>query len=345
VLVTPVSPTAAPDFGVYADVPVLVLGATGFIGRWTTRRLVGARADVTAVARDLRDAESVLEPLRPSLRVALADLRRVSDVRHLLNEHRPAVVFNLAGYGVAAGEREPESATQINTELVEEVARGLGSQNNPDWAFQRLVHVGTALEYGEATGDLHESTPAKPTTLYGRTKLEGTVRLKGVCAETGLRGITARLFTVYGPGEHLTRLLPTLCASSRTQCPIELTAGTQRRDFTYVDDVAEGLLRLGLSETPPGEVVNLATGRLTSVREFAETAARVIGLDPGRLRFGVLPVRPEEMSHAPVTVRRLVDLTGWRPPTDVTTGITQTWSSWREDEGAGATQLLAEARK
>ena len=64
-----------------------------------------------------------------------------------------------------------------------------------------------------------------------------------------------------------------------------------------------------------GPAVNLATGRLTSIREFAEIAAGVLSIPPEQLRFGAVPVRAEEMQHDPVNVSRLEAWTGWRPAT------------------------------
>ncbi len=138
--------------------------------------------------------------------------------------------------------------------------------------------------YGKAGGDLAEDGPALPTTLYGRTKLQGTRVLAEGGPALGLRAITARLFTVYGPGEHPGRLLPALLQAARTGRPLELSAGTQCRDFTYIEDVAEGMLRLGRS-AGDNTIVNLATGRLTSVRTFAETAAGILGIACSNLRF------------------------------------------------------------
>ena len=123
--------------------------------------------------------------------------------------------------------------------------------------------------------------------------------------------MTARLFTVYGPGEHRGRLLPSLLETARQPGKLALTAGGQRRDFTYVEDVAAGLLRLGVSSAEPGEVVNLATGRLTTVREFSLTAAKVCRIPAERLEFGRLSTRPEEMEHTGVSLDRLKRLTDW----------------------------------
>jgi len=97
-----------------------------------------------------------------------------------------------------------------------------------------------------------------------------------------------------------------------------------QRDFVYVEDVAEGLLRLGMTTAPLGSVVNLATGRLTTIREFAETAADVLGMDRNRLKFGALPTREEEMAHMPVSTRKLAELSGWVPQTDIASGVQKT---------------------
>jgi len=93
------------------------------------------------------------------------------------------------------------------------------------------------------------------------------------------------------------------------------------------------VLRLGLAAPQYGTICNLATGRLTTVREFIEVAARATGLDSARLRFGVLPTRAEEMRHDPVNVSLLLRLSGWRPSTSVEEGITRTVAAMHELRG------------
>ena len=192
-----------------------------------------------------------------------------------------------------------------------------------DWEGQALVHAGSALEYGDVAGHLSEESITNPTTVYGKSKLEGTRRVTRLYQTRG-RGLAARLFTVYGPGEAPERLLPSLIRAASAGDPLELTEGLQQRDFTYVEDVAEGILKLGLSRSPDWPVVNLATGRLASVKTFALTAARLLGLGKERLHFGAIPTRPEEMQHAPVATNRLIKMTGWVPSTTIEAGISKT---------------------
>jgi nucleoside-diphosphate-sugar epimerase len=308
----------------YAGVPVLVLGATGFIGRWVVRVLAQHGADIAVAARDTNRARDFLRADRISGRVWGVDLSQRSAATALVRDTRPAVVFNLAGYGVDRAERDPDVMATVNTSVVEELCEQLAEEYG-GWAGLRLVHAGSALEYGEISGSLREDAAPNPTTDYGRTKLEATRAIERAAVTSRLRAVTARLFTVYGPGEHPGRLLPSLIETARTRVRLPLSAGDQRRDFTYVEDVAEGLLRLGVTPAVAGAVVNVATGRLTSVREFVETAARVLPIDRTALAFGELPIRTEEMWHGDVDVSRLRELTSWVPSTSIAEGIRRSW--------------------
>jgi nucleoside-diphosphate-sugar epimerase len=296
----------------------LVLGGTGFIGRWVARRLTETMAAVTVGVRHRAIFERVANLWGIRGDVVEFDALDEPATARLLSELAPDVVFNLAGYGVDRSETDALRMHRINCELVQRLAVELGRQaERPGWAGRRLVHVGTALEYGLVDGVVTEDGEAAPFTEYGRTKLAGTLALRDVAAETGLAAVTARAFTVFGSGEHDGRLLPTIREAARRETTVRLSAGTQSRDFSYVEDVADGLLRLALSSGSPGEVVNLATGQLTRVRRFAEAAARALGLPDEQLQFGAVPLRHDEMRISGVDVRRLRDRTGWTPPSDL----------------------------
>jgi len=304
----------------YQDARVLVLGASGFIGRWVTRRLMEMDADLVVAVRNPASMEDKVLP-GPPLQIDLLDLEAVSD---LVGQVRPSVIFNLAGYGIDPNERDEDKARLINSELPPLLLESLLPLTGSPWRGQRIVHAGSALEYGMCGGDLAESTVAEPTTLYGRTKLAGTHALQNASVSSGIASVTARLFTVYGPGERTGRLLPSLLEAARTGNCLEMTAGTQKRDFTYVEDVTEGLLRLGTMQTLQGNIVNLATGLLLTVRQFIETAAEILGIPEDHLKFDTLPVRQEEMEHEPVSIRKLEQLTSWIPSISISQGIMRT---------------------
>jgi UDP-glucose 4-epimerase len=303
---------------------VLVLGAAGFIGRWVSRRLCLAGAKPVLVVRNLAAAKQVFAEYQIEGEIVQADVQRFDEITELIGDFKPDLVFNLAGYGVDRTERDEETAYRINAQLVETICKAMAVHRNSDWSGQQIVHVGSALEYGEIGGNLAEDSAVNPTTLYGKSKLMGTNLLMQFCRKLGVKGITARLFTVYGSGEHDGRLLPSLLQAAKDGQPLPLTAGEQKRDFTFVEDVADGLLRLAVAESQPGEIVNLATGRLTTVHRFIETAASILNIPETNLQFGAVPTRAEEMQHDPVTVDRLRRMIAWTPPTEIAEGIQQT---------------------
>ncbi len=309
----------------YGGKKVMVLGASGFIGRWVARLLCKHGAQVYLFVRNPPAAEKIFSDY--NIRGIIVESNLEQSFMTFLNQFqkiKPSITFNLAGYGVDRSERDQATTRLLNTELVEKLCDAVSGSIDTGWSGQNLVHTGSALEYGEISGDLSESSSPHPTTLYGQTKLAGTTLLQKACTSGILKGVTARLFTVYGPGEHNGRLLPALIDAANSGKPLQLTEGLQKRDFTYIGDVAEGLLILGACGKSGGGIINLATGKLTSVRNFTEKAAKTLSIPTEKLEFGALPTMAEEMEHSPVNISNLEEIVGWVPQTTIEEGVLKT---------------------
>jgi nucleoside-diphosphate-sugar epimerase len=285
----------------YQDTTVAVLGASGFIGRWVVRKLAGQGARVCSIGRE-----------------------EAADLKSIYSRLRPSITFNLAGYGVNPAERDEAAAYHVNADLPRALVEAAAAFRDPAWQGRHLIHIGSGAEYGNVGGILREDGPASPSTLYGKSKRRGTEAVAERCQSLELRGLTARLFTVYGPGERSGRLLPSLLDARRTGQLLHLSAGLQRRDFTYVEDVADGLLKLGLAPAECGQVVNLATGLSATVRTFVETAAGILGIPPENLQFGAIPATAYEMEYEGIALDSLQRLTGRIPSTSIAEGVRKT---------------------
>lgn len=299
----------------------LVVGASGFIGRWVVRELVARGASVTA---QVRDPARMPRWYAAGAELLVADLARMQSGTELVRQAAPDLVFNLAGYGVAKDERDEGLYQRLNALLVIELLFALRKEGA--WPGARLIQAGSALEYGLARS-LDELAAPRPLESYGKTKLTATAAIRD-CAT--VPSVVARPFTVFGPGERPGRLVPTLLAARATGQRIPLSSGQQRRDFVYVEDVARALVDLA---ELPGETLrsgrypfdapclNLASGALTPVREFVLALADELGLARERMGFGDLPPLLEEMHHPPVPVERLQAALGWCPSPDPRAGI------------------------
>jgi nucleoside-diphosphate-sugar epimerase len=309
----------------YSGVRVAVFGASGFIGRWVARALTRENANVLLVVRDRKSMERIADRYGIRGEIVELDLIDRRAAASFLEHTRPAITFNLAGYGVDPAERDERVMHEVNVELTSVLIDAVADRRDPDWNGQAVVHAGSALEYGATHGELSENSPTNPIEPYGTSKLAATRLLTHRAAELGVRAVTARLFTVYGPGEHSGRLLPSLVEAAKSGSSVSLTEGRQERDFCYVEDIAEGLLRLGVSHATAGETVNLASGKLTSVRDFTLTAARVMRIPEDRLAFGAKAVRDDEMWQGRVRTDRLRKLLDWAPSTEIDEGVRRTW--------------------
>ncbi len=303
---------------------VLLTGATGFVGRWLAKILTRADVELWLTAR----SRTSVAALSPSYEIGgnwlIVDLAEPGAFRQLCEKIKPEVVFNAVVHGVDPSERDEAQSLALNVRLVEEIGDTLAGSGSSDWRGVRVVHIGSAAEYGSVDGPLTESAATHPVNLYGRSKLQGACALAAIRRRSGLRAITARLFTVYGPGEHAARLLPSLLAAAQSGARLPLTHGHQQRDFTYVEEVAEALFCLGALTGPVPDVVNVATGKLTSVRTFVECAARVFELSPDQLEFGALPYRRDENKQGPADTRLLRGLVGWVPACSIEEGLRRT---------------------
>lgn len=301
----------------FAEKRVLITGASGFIGTWLSKSLSITGAEVYRTIRRMENDPDC----NAEQRTFVVDLTNKSLLRDVLGEVRPDIVFNSAAYGIDHSEHDPALYREINVDLPARLCELLASSVGTP---VRLVHIGSGAEYGSSLNEITEETMERPISLYGVTKLAGTRKIVEASLRGEVHGLVARLFTVYGPGEHRGRLLPSLLEGARLKRVISLTKGDQKRDFTYIEDCVEGLLRLASAPVSPGAIINIATGLLTTIRTFSETAADLLGLDRELLQFGVLPTTTTENLQPPVSTKLIHELTQWRPETNVREGILRT---------------------
>ena len=271
---------------------VLVTGAGGFVGRHCLSALVERGVPVHAVGRS-----GLFEKL-PGIVGHRADLLASPlAMEGILRHVRPTHLLHLA-WVTDHGSfwHLPANADWLaaSLRLVQQFLHHGG---------RRVVTVGSAAEYVASGAPCHEqSTICAPATLYGACKHAlnlGTSRLVGENATHA----HARLFQVFGPGEDSRRLVPAVLHHLRGGTPLPCTAGEQLRDFVFVEHVAQALVALVLGKVVGA--VNIASGKPTTVRNFATRLATVAGADAKLLQFGALPTPAHEQPVLTARVERL----------------------------------------
>lgn len=287
---------------------VLVTGAGGFIGAPATAELRRAGHDVVALLRPGADAARRQFP--DGVRIVHADLDRQGDVDAALAAARPDALLHLAWYTEPGDYLREAWANLVSLEYTLGILRRLRRAG-----CRRVVLGGTCLEH--ATG------PAAATP-YAIAK-RATHELAAAVPAGDLAVACAHVFWVYGPREDPRRGVPSVIRGLFEGRHVDVTAGTQLREYVHVDDVAAALRTLVESDLTGR--VDVASGDAAPLRRlFEHIEAEVDGR--GALRFGARPSGPDdtfEVASDPAPLRRL----GWSPRHTLATGIADTVRWWR----------------
>jgi NAD dependent epimerase/dehydratase len=304
---------------------VLVTGAGGFIGSHLAETLARAGADVRAFVRYTSRSDNgwleMTEPdLASSIEIFRGDLANPEAVAGAM-EGRDAV-FHLGAlipipYSYRHS-REFVEANVVGTLNVLEAAR----RSEP----VRIVHTSTSEVYGTAQSiPIDEDHPLHPQSPYAATKVAADQLALSFQRSFGTPVVIARPFNTYGPRQSARAVIPTIVTQALTREVIELGATSPIRDFTFVEDTVQGLMRCAPAEGVEGEVINLGTGTEVSIGEVAERILRLLGrevpvsLDEERLRPPDSEV--ERLLAATEKAKRLL---GWEARIDLDEGLRRT---------------------
>lgn len=289
---------------------VLLTGGSGFIGRHLLARLDSAGVEIHCTTRS--SAPAGLPGSWHSLE--LADPEAVD---RLVSEVRPEVVFHLASH--VAGSRD--------VALV--IPTFLGNLASTVALMTSLVRHGGCSRFVQA-GSLEEPEEAwaVPASPYGASKLAASAYARMFHALYGLPVVLARLFMVYGPGhQDVKKLVPyTIQSLLRGETPT-FSSGVRPVDWVYVDDVAEGLLRLATAPNVAGRRVDLGRGELHTVRQVVEEIFRQVAPEKTP-SFGGLGDRFAEQVRTARHAETLSVL-GWAPQVPLAEGLAHTIAAFR----------------
>jgi nucleoside-diphosphate-sugar epimerase len=258
----------------------LVTGGAGFIGSHLAEELVrrGQRVRVvdsliTGKRRNLEHLDGV-EFLEADLADADAAVRAVQGMDYVL--HQAAIP------SVPRSVKDPVTSNRANIDASLNVlvaARDAG--------VRRLVYAGSSSAYGDTpTLPKREDMPTNPLSPYALQKLVAEQYCQMFTRLYGLETVTIRYFNVFGPRQDpgspysgVISLFSTALLEGRQ--PVIYGDGEQTRDFTYIANVVDGVLRACEASKVPGEVINVATGGRVSLNELLRTMNGIVGTNIG----------------------------------------------------------------
>jgi nucleoside-diphosphate-sugar epimerase len=294
---------------------ILLTGATGFIGAHVARALVERGVEVHGLTLPGAPRER-LAALAPQVELVEGDLGDATWVRATVGSLAPDAAIHLAWFA------EPRSYLRAVPENLASLRGGVNLMEAlaDGGTCRRVVLAGTCLENIE--------TP-RPT-IYAAAKAAQHQLATGF-AKRSMSAACAHIFYLYGPWEDERRVIPTVTRSLLRGDPIDVSSGSQSRDYLHVADVAEALSALAGSDVSGR--VDICTGSPVTLRRVFEEVAETTGR-ADLLRIGALA--DSESAGWPATGDATALLsTGWKPRYDLRQGIQATAGWWADREKIG----------
>jgi len=311
---------------------IIVTGAAGFIGFHTAKALLARGEEVVGVDNlnayyDVRLKEARLAELRklPRFRFVRADFADRPAMKVLFAEVRPDRVVHLgAQAGVRYSIDNPEAYVDSNLVGFLSILEGCRHHD-----VRHLVYASSSSVYGaNAAVPFGEGTSSTdhPVSLYAATKRSNELMAHTYAHLYGLPVTGLRFFTVYGPWGR-----PDMAYFKFTKAILAgetidvFNNGQHARDFTYIDDIVEGVVRtLALPPAPCAEsgarhaIYNIGNHQAVGLEEYIDTLAAALGKPALKV---YLPMQPGDVPATYADTSRLAALTGFAPSTPLTEGI------------------------
>jgi dolichol-phosphate mannosyltransferase len=301
--------------------PILVLGASGFVGANLMRSLVAVRSDVYGTTT--RKPAWRLAGL-PEDRVRTVDLLIDSDLEALVDFVRPRTIFHCVAYGAYSFETDSQLIYRTNFQFITRLLPILESRS-----IAVFVHAGSSSEYGDNAAGPGEEGATAPNSDYAVSKVAAANLIYYHGKRRRLPCANLRLYSVFGPLEDSARLIPNVVRHGLDGKYPEFVDPAISRDFVYVDDVSEAFLDTALNLRPDdyGESFNIGTGTKTTIADVARSARKLFAI-PDEPRF-TMPARRWDVPDWYANIDKARERLNWQPSTNFEDGLRHTIDWYR----------------
>ena len=299
----------------------MITGGAGFIGSHAAERFLrdGWRVGILDDFNDFYDPavkESNVAKLGGSIQLYRADIRCQEDVDHAITSDWDIVLHLAARAGIRPSIAEPQLYVETNvtgTFNVLEAARRAG--------VKKFVFASSSSVYGAETQiPFRESAPLRRTlSPYAATKVAGEQLCSTYAHLHGMRVVSLRFFTVYGPSQRPDLAIHKFTRALFQGAPIDQYGeGMTRRDYTHVDDIVQGVRAAADYEGAAYDVFNLGGSHTISLRELIEKLERATSL---RAEIRRCPEQPGDMPATWADISKARELLGYSPDIAIDEGI------------------------
>ena len=242
--------------------PILITGATGFVGANLLRYFVSRNIKVNILIRKSSNLWRIKDILHKT-NFYYIDLNENIKLAKKIKKIKPKTIFHLAAHGAYSSQND---MNKIKSTVLDGTINLLKECSN--YKFNSLINTGSSSEYGFKDKKMKESDLLIPNSYYSLFKGAATMFCQYMSLQKNLPITTIRPFHVYGPYEEPTRLIPTLCKRIIENKKIKLVSPDISRDLIYIDDVINFYILIAKNNKLRGEIFNLGYGKKITIKDI-----------------------------------------------------------------------------
>ena len=298
---------------------ILIAGGTGFIGYHLSKRCLDLNWEITSLSTKKPNKYRQLNKVK----YLICDITRKKNLKKKIKKKYDFVV-NLAGYVDHSNKKETFKSHYI------------GCKNLSNFFInsniKKFVQIGSSVEYGRVKSPQIENNLNKQKTysVYASSKLASTKLLLSLFKNYNLPISILRLYLVYGPYQEANRVVPITILNALNGKKFDCSNGIQFRDFTYIDDIIDAIIKTLLSKNSLGEIINIGQGKPIQVKNMINKICNLIG--KGKPKFGQIPLRNDEILRLYPNTNKAQKLLRWRPKIKLQMGLKNTiifYKKWK----------------
>tara|TARA_Y100000590_G_scaffold470153_1_gene662362 strand:+ start:3139 stop:4047 length:909 start_codon:yes stop_codon:yes gene_type:complete len=297
---------------------LLVVGGTGFIGYHVIQEAKKRGWKITSLSLNRPKKEkSIL-----GVKYIKADINNLSDLNKKIKKQFNYVV-NAGGYGIHAP--FDESGKKIFETHFFGLLNIVKIVNTKK--LKKFIQIGSSEEYGESRAPQKEDFFSTPNSPYAIAKLSCTEYLKILYDKEKFPFVVLRLFLTYGPKQGDDKILPQVIKGSLKNKKFKTSAGVQKRDFCFIDDVISAIFLALKTKKCKGEIFNIGSGNPIKIRSVIKYICKIIG--KGKPQFGKLKLRKNENINLYPSIKKIKKKLKWKPKIQFSTGVKITINSFK----------------
>ncbi len=293
--------------------PILVLGASGFVGANLFRSLLAQRNDV--YGSTTQEGPWRLEGL-PNQNIIVTDLLVDSNLKDVFNTVKPRTIFDCIAYGAYSFEQDSSLIYKTNILLTANLLKEIELRKPIIY-----IHSGSSSEYGDQAAAPNEDVQLTPNSHYSVSKVAASGLIYFYGKKLGIPCANLRLYSVYGPYEDSSRLIPTIIAKGVEGELPPFVSPSISRDFVYVDDITDAFVSCALNLEPEnyGDSFNIGSGTKTTIEDIAELARSIFEIsEPAHFD---MPQRQWDTVEWYADPSKALEVFGWKAKTPFRDGL------------------------